>query len=180
MTSSSAHRYIPLYYIHIACHKIRYFNFFKESSIFAHVTHIKMGQHMVFWCVKPQKSAHSDLSRGNRGQKFGLILHHHLFFVYRSSEGSSESVQLRRLARDFTARKCKKYPDPMYWFKFSFKERIGYLLYSQATILARSSSRKDVKTSVRSTAVELLSVHSIACFVGPGALCLVHVLLWYF
>ena len=102
--------------------------FFKD--IFAHVTDIKkMGQHMVFLYVKPQKNAHSDLSSGNRGQKFGLIPHHHPFFVYRSSEGSSESAQLRRLARDFTARKCNKKPNPMCWFKFSFKGRIGYLLF---------------------------------------------------
>ena len=102
MTSSSAHRYTPLYYIHIACHKIRYFNFFLKTSIF--VTHIKMGQHMIFWYVNPQKNAHSDLSGGDRSQKFGLILHHHPFFVYNSSKGSNESALLRRLARDFTAR----------------------------------------------------------------------------
>ena len=109
------------------------------KTIFAHVTHIKMDQHMIFWYVKPQKNAYSDLSGGDRSQKFGLILHHHPFFVYRSSKGSNESALLRRLARDFTARKCNKNPNPMYWFKFSFKERMGYLLYSQATILAWST-----------------------------------------
>ena len=54
-----------------------------------------------------------------RGLNFGLpqksSLHRHPYFVYASSEGSGESVHMRRLGWAFAARWCGKYRNLVYW-----------------------------------------------------------------
>ena len=43
-------------------------------------------------------NAHADTPNKARGQQFGLGLHLHAYSVYVSSEGSGESVHMRRFA----------------------------------------------------------------------------------
>ena len=47
-------------------------------------------------CV-PSLSAYADVSSGARGLIFGLSLRLHPYFMYASSEGSSETAHLCRL-----------------------------------------------------------------------------------
>ena len=46
---------------------------------------------------KPPLNVHADATRRARGLKFSLSLYLHPYFVYVVSEGSGETVQMRRL-----------------------------------------------------------------------------------
>ena len=49
-------------------------------------------------------NGNGDVLSQSRGLHFGLSFHLHPYFVYASSDGTVESVHMRRLARAFAAR----------------------------------------------------------------------------
>ena len=68
-------------------------------------------------CAKHPLDPHADVYSGAWSLQFGLSLHLHTYFVYASSEGSSEYAHMRRLARAFIARQCDKSQNLMRWLK---------------------------------------------------------------
>ena len=53
---------------------------------------------LIAYAQLPLINSRAEVSSGARGLTFGLSFHIHPFVVYASSEGSVESVHLRRLA----------------------------------------------------------------------------------
>ena len=52
----------------------------------------------ITYAQMPLINAHAEVSSKFRGQKYGLSFHLQRYFVYESSEDSSESAHMRRLA----------------------------------------------------------------------------------
>ena len=78
---------------------------------------------LIAYAQRPPLNAHPDVPSGPTCTIFGLRLYLHPYFVYASSEGSCESVQLHRLDRAFVARQCdtcKKYVMAHYVYKQSW------------------------------------------------------------
>ena len=79
-----------------------------------------MGQNTRFWYLyaqQPLLKANADVSRNVRGLSFGLSLPLLEYFVNVQNKGSGLSVQMLRV---FATCWCNKYPNIVYWPKYSF------------------------------------------------------------
>ena len=85
-----------------------------KSHVTAQISLIKKS-----YAQKPPLNAHPDVSSRTRGLNVYLSPCLCPYLVYTSSEGSGESVHMRRLAWAFAARQCDKYEKLMPWLKYS-------------------------------------------------------------